>query len=52
VHESDDPFFEWDGKDKNGDVLPDGTYFFVASLKHLENEDTQKGTVTILDSKK
>ncbi|MEZ5173560.1 MAG: gliding motility-associated C-terminal domain-containing protein [Bacteroidia bacterium] len=52
VYESEDPFFEWNGKDKNGDVLPDGTYFFVASLKHLENEDTQKGTVTILDSKK
>jgi gliding motility-associated-like protein len=48
VYESNNPFFEWDGSDMNGDKLPSGTYFFVAQLEHNENSDTQKGIVTII----
>lgn len=48
VYESVNPYFEWNGNDMNGDKLPDGTYFYVASLKHLDEEDLQKGSVTIL----
>lgn len=48
VFESDNPFFAWDGNDLNGNALPDGTYFYIARLKDLENTDEQKGTVTII----
>ncbi|MEX1189510.1 MAG: gliding motility-associated C-terminal domain-containing protein [Bacteroidia bacterium] len=48
VYESLNPYFEWNGNDMNGDKLPDGTYFYVASLKHVDEEDLQKGSVTIL----
>jgi gliding motility-associated-like protein len=48
VFESTNPFFEWNGSDMNGDILPSGTYFFVANLEHQENSDTQKGTVSLV----
>jgi gliding motility-associated-like protein len=48
VYESIDPFFAWNGNDLNGNALPDGTYFYVARLKDLENTDEQKGTVTLI----
>ena len=48
VHESIDPFFKWDGTNLNGNEVPDGTYFYIARLKHFENSDEQKGTVTLL----
>jgi gliding motility-associated-like protein len=48
VYESVNPYFEWNGNDMNGNQLTDGTYFYVARLKHLENEDLQKGSVTII----
>jgi gliding motility-associated-like protein len=48
VYESVNPYFEWNGEDMNGNKLTDGTYFYVAKLKHLENEDLQKGSVTII----
>ena len=48
VFESINPFFEWNGSDMNGDILPSGTYFFVANLEHQENSDTQKGTVSLV----
>lgn len=48
VFESINPFFEWSGSDMNGDMLPCGTYFFVANLEHQENSDTQKGTVSLV----
>ncbi len=48
VYESVNPFFEWNGTDMNGNILPDGTYFFIAKLEHKENSDLQKGTVTLI----
>jgi gliding motility-associated-like protein len=48
VFESTDPFFKWDGTNLNGNDVPDGTYFYIARLKHFENSDEQKGTVTLL----
>jgi gliding motility-associated-like protein len=48
VFESNDPFFEWDGTNLNGNEVPDGTYFYIARLNHFENSDEQKGTVTLL----
>ncbi|MBX7202122.1 MAG: gliding motility-associated C-terminal domain-containing protein [Bacteroidia bacterium] len=48
VYESVNPYFEWNGFDLSGDKLPDGTYFYVAKLKHFEQSDKQKGTVTLL----
>ena len=48
VYESVNPYFEWNGEDLNGNKLTDGTYFYVAKLKHLENDDLQKGSVTII----
>lgn len=51
VYESVNPYFEWNGNDMNGNKLPDGTYFFIASLKHIEEEDLQKGSLTLLGGK-
>lgn len=48
VYQSNNPFFEWNGKDLSNNTLPEGTYFYVAHLKHGEKEDHQKGTVTLL----
>jgi gliding motility-associated-like protein len=48
VHESIDPYFKWNGTNLNGDAVTDGTYFYIARLKHFENTDEQKGTVTLL----
>jgi gliding motility-associated-like protein len=48
VYESENPYFEWNGFDLSGNMLPDGTYFFIARLKHFEKSDEQKGTVTLL----
>jgi len=48
VYESQDPFFQWNGNDMSGNKLTDGTYFYIAGLKHKENSDEQKGTVTLI----
>lgn len=48
VFESGDPFFKWSGHDMNGNVLPDGTYFYIATLNHENESDEQKGFLTIL----
>lgn len=48
VFQTNDPFFEWDGTDLNNRGLPEGTYFYVAHLKHQNKEDNQKGTITLL----
>ena len=48
VFESEDPFFAWDGSVNGNDDAPDGTYFYVAKLKHFENAEEFKGTVTLL----
>jgi gliding motility-associated-like protein len=48
VFESEDPFFAWDGSVNGNDDAPDGTYFYIAQLKHFENAEEFKGTVTLL----
>jgi gliding motility-associated-like protein len=48
VFRSEDPFFAWDGTVNGNDNAPDGTYFYVAQLKHFENAEEIKGTVTLL----
>jgi len=48
VFRSDNPFFEWDGSSIGGGDCPGGVYFYVVRLKHFENEDEQKGTVTLI----
>ena len=48
VFESEDPFFAWDGSVNGNDDAPDGIYFYVAKLKHFENAEEFKGTVTLL----
>jgi gliding motility-associated-like protein len=48
VYESANPYFEWNGSDLSGNKLPEGTYFYIARLKHFDESDEQKGTVTLL----
>ena len=48
VFESENPFFEWDGKSPNGNELPAGTYFYVAKYVHKENSEQLKSSVTLL----
>jgi gliding motility-associated-like protein len=48
MYETNDPFFAWDGTTDTGEEASDGTYFYVARLKHFENSGEFKGTVTLL----
>lgn len=48
VYESTNPFFSWDGRALNGELCPGGVYFYIAKLKHFENQDEKKGTVTLI----
>jgi len=48
VHESVNPYFEWNGFDLVGNLLPDGTYFYIAAYKYLDKSKEFKGTVTLL----
>jgi hypothetical protein len=48
MYETNDPFFAWDGTTDGGEKATDGTYFYVARLKHFENSGEFKGTVTLL----
>lgn len=49
VYKTQNPFFTWDGTDMNsGNELPDGTYFYLGRLKHEENSDEVKGSLTLL----
>ncbi len=39
----------WDGRNKNGDVLPDGTYYYLITFD--SSSRTYKGSITILRNK-
>lgn len=39
----------WAGKNKNGDILPDGTYYYI--VKFDESNLTYKGAITLLRNK-
>ncbi|MFT5725415.1 MAG: gliding motility-associated-like protein [Bacteroidia bacterium] len=48
VYQSDDALREcWDGKRKNGDFYPAGTYFGVVSVKHLEVDKGENISMSI-----
>ena len=41
------PYFnDWDARNTNGDIIPDGTYFYVVILG--EDFEPLKGTLTIV----
>jgi gliding motility-associated-like protein len=48
VFESENPFFEWDGKSSGGNELSSGTYFYVAKYAHKDKSDLQKASVTLI----
>jgi gliding motility-associated-like protein len=49
VYESNQPDFKWDGKDKSGKDLPEGTYVFVIkALAYDNNREDKTGTITIV----
>jgi len=48
VHESINPYFEWNGYDLAGNLLPDGTYFYIAAYKYQDKSKEFKGSVTLL----
>jgi gliding motility-associated-like protein len=48
VFESENPFFEWDGKSLGGNELASGTYFYVAKYTHKDKSDLQKASVTLI----
>jgi gliding motility-associated-like protein len=39
----------WDGRNGNGDTLPDGTYYYIISLDN--NHRIYKGAITVLRNK-
>jgi gliding motility-associated-like protein len=39
----------WDGRNSNGDTLPDGTYYYIISLDN--NSHVYKGAITVLRNK-
>jgi gliding motility-associated-like protein len=41
---------DWDGRNKNGDILPDGSYFYTISFP--DNERTYKGAISIMRNNK
>lgn len=42
VNEFDKPDFQWDGKDKNGNSISDGTYFYIINAKTITGEEVKK----------
>ena len=38
--------FQWDGKTKEGNELPSGTYYYILELK--PSQSTQTGPITII----
>jgi gliding motility-associated-like protein len=51
VREFNTPDFKWDGKDKNGNTISDGTYFYVIKAKTITGEDVDKSGFVQLISK-
>ena len=48
VYESSDPSFQWDGKDKNGKVIPEGVYVYVVKATTFDGvKEDRTGTITV-----
>jgi gliding motility-associated-like protein len=48
VYESNNPSFQWDGKDKNGKVIPEGVYVFVMKATTFDGvKEDKTGTITV-----
>ncbi len=48
VFESRDTRFQWDGKDKQGQLCPDGVYFYIARTTVKGTYQDYRGTVTLI----
>lgn len=49
IYESNDPLFEWNGKNKSGNKVPEGTYFIIIKGTYAsESIVLEKRTVTLL----
>jgi len=49
LFESDDPDFKWDGTDKGGSKMSDGTYFYVITAVGDDKEEYQmQGTIMLI----
>ena len=48
VFESNDHDFRWDGKDKNGQLLMDGTYFYMITSNTYSEEYIKQGFVHLM----
>lgn len=42
INEFEQPDFKWDGKDKNGNSILDGTYFYIINAKTITGEEVKK----------
>jgi gliding motility-associated-like protein len=48
IYESTDPFFKWNGQNKQGKTVPDGTYYFIAeSTLHGVDNKPMTGFITL-----
>ena len=48
LYESSDPFFKWNGTDKQGKAVPDGVYYYIVDAKAGTTDDKQKGFITLI----
>ena len=50
VREFNTPDFKWDGTDKNGDAVADGTFFYILKAKTITGEEVEKtGFVQVIN---
>jgi gliding motility-associated-like protein len=49
IYEANEPGFEWDGKDLNGQDVPEGVYVYVIRFLDINGKTTeQTGTITLI----
>ncbi len=49
---SNDPAFMWPGTNRNGDLEPDGTYYYIANTTYHDKAQAWHGYVTLIAGKK